>query len=163
MTFQPEITAICCQYCSYAAADLAGSMRLKYPPNVKIVLMPCTGKMDILHVLLAFEEGADGVMILGCLEGSCHFLTGNLRARRRVIQVHKLLEEIGLEPVRLEMFNLSSAMGVQFAEVACAFSQKIQELGPSRMRRHPIQEAEPRPDVAEPQHPIHPIASEGTS
>ncbi len=74
-TFEPEILAFCCNYCAYAAADLAGSMRMEYPPNVKILHVPCTGRVDVLHVLRALEEGVDGVMLAGCLEGNCHFET----------------------------------------------------------------------------------------
>jgi len=133
--FQPDITAYCCQFCSYAAADLAGSMRMSYPPNIKIVLIPCTGKVDTLYILKAFEEGADGVMVAGCLEGDCHFMTGNIRAKRRVKTAQALLEEVGLEAERLDMFNLSSAMGARFAEIAREFTDKIRELGPNPMKK----------------------------
>jgi coenzyme F420-reducing hydrogenase delta subunit len=133
--FAPEITAFCCRFCAYAAADLAGSMRLRYPPNLKIVFLPCTGKVDALHILKAFESGADGVLVAGCREGDCHFLTGNLRAKRRVRQVQQLLDEVGLGGARLAMFNLSSAMGGRFAEIAREMTQKIRELGPSPIGR----------------------------
>ena len=84
--FEPEIVAFCCTYCAYAAADLAGSMRLQYPTNVKIVKLPCSGRIDIIHILRAFEEGADGVFVAGCEEGSCHFVAGNYDAKRRVVR-----------------------------------------------------------------------------
>jgi coenzyme F420-reducing hydrogenase delta subunit len=131
--FEPRIFAYACIYCAFAAADLAGSMRLQYPPNVKIVKLPCTGKLDILHVLKAFESGADGVFVAGCLEGNCHFLKGNLRAKKRVEYAKMLLKDAGLEPERLEMFNMSSAMGVKFADVARTFTDRIRALGPSPM------------------------------
>jgi coenzyme F420-reducing hydrogenase delta subunit len=105
-------------------------MRLQYPDNIRIVRVPCTGKVDALFLLQAFESGADGVMVIGCLEGECHFLTGNLRARKRVNRVKKILEEIGIDPERVEMFNLSSGEGPKFAAVTSEFTEKIKGLGP---------------------------------
>ncbi|HIJ57293.1 MAG TPA: hydrogenase iron-sulfur subunit [Deltaproteobacteria bacterium] len=136
--FEPQIVAFCCKYCAYAAADLAGSMRLSYPPNVKVIQLPCTGRVDILHLLKAVEDGADGVYVAGCLEGECHFLKGNLRARKKVNYVKKTLEEIGIEPERVEMFNLSSAMGSRFAEIANEMTQRIKDLGPSPVGTHNV-------------------------
>jgi coenzyme F420-reducing hydrogenase delta subunit len=133
-SFEPRILAYCCKYCAYAAADLAGSMRLSYPANIKVIQVPCTGRVDVIFLLRAIEDGADGVYVAGCLEGECHFLEGNLRARKRVNFVKKLLAEIGLEPERVEMFNLSSAMGPRFAEIAREMTQRIKELGPSPLR-----------------------------
>ncbi len=129
--FEPRILAYCCKYCAYAAADLAGSMRLSYPGNIKIIQVPCTGRVDILHLMKAMEEGADGIYVAGCMEGECHFISGNLKARKRVNYVKKLLASIGLEPERVEMFNLSSAMGPRFAEIAREMTDRIQKLGPS--------------------------------
>jgi coenzyme F420-reducing hydrogenase delta subunit len=130
-SFEPQILAYCCKYCAYAAADLAGSMRLSYPANIKVIQVPCTGRVDILHLLRAIEDGADGVYVAGCMEGECHFIEGNLRARKRVNFVKKVMLEIGIEPERVEMFNLSSAMGPRFAEIATEMTQRIKELGPS--------------------------------
>ncbi|MEW6618442.1 MAG: hydrogenase iron-sulfur subunit [bacterium] len=132
--FEPEIVAFCCHYCAYGAADLAGSMRLNYPANVKIIKLPCTGKVDILYLLKAFEDGADGVYVAGCLEGNCHFIDGNIKAKRRVARAKKLLDETGIGGNRLEMFNMSASMGPKFAEVAREMTNKIQELGPSPLR-----------------------------
>jgi len=129
--FEPRILAYCCKYCAYAAADLAGSMRLFYPPNVKVIQVPCTGRVDILHLLRAIEDGADGVYVAGCMEGECHFMEGNLKARKRVNYVKKVLEEIGIEPQRVAMFNLSSAMGPRFAEIATEMTQRVKALGPN--------------------------------
>ncbi|MEW6607746.1 MAG: hydrogenase iron-sulfur subunit [bacterium] len=133
--FEPEIVAFCCHYCAYGAADLAGSMRLNYPANVKIIKLPCTGKVDILYLLKAFEDGADGVYVAGCLEGNCHFIDGNIKAKRRVARAKKLLDETGIGGNRLEMFNMSASMGPKFAEVAREMTNKIQELGPSPLRK----------------------------
>lgn len=129
--FEPRIVAFCCHYCSYAAADLAGSMRLQYPTNIKIIKIPCTGKIDVIYLLSAFEVGADGVIVAGCEEGSCHFITGNLRAKKKVRYTKKLLDEIGIGGERLEMFNLSAAMGQRFAEITRMMTERIKKLGPS--------------------------------
>ena len=132
--FEPEIIVFACHYCAYAAADLAGSMRLQYPTNVRMIKLPCTGKLEVIHVLKAFEAGADGVYAAGCLEGECHYLKGNLWARKRLGHVKKLLEELGLDPDRVEMFNMSSAMGARFAETARGFTERIRRLGPNPVR-----------------------------
>ncbi|HEX9674564.1 MAG TPA: hydrogenase iron-sulfur subunit, partial [Anaerolineales bacterium] len=129
-----QILAYCCHYCAYAAADLAGVLRLRYPAEAKLMELPCTGRLDLLEVLHAFEAGADGIMVAGCLEGDCHFQQGNLNARRRVERVKGLLQTIGLEADRIRMFNLSSAMGVQFAEAAAEMTEQIAGLGPSPLR-----------------------------
>jgi F420-non-reducing hydrogenase iron-sulfur subunit len=134
--FVPKIIAFCCQYCAYAAADLAGVMRLEYAPNVRIVLVPCTGRVDVIHLLRAIEDGADGVYVAGCLEGGCHFLEGNFKAKKRVRFVKGLLKNIGVEPERIEMFNLSSAEGPRFADIANEMTDRITTLGPSPLRRH---------------------------
>ena len=129
--FEPKIVAYCCNFCAFAAADLAGAMRVQYPQNVRIIRLPCTGKVDAIHLMKAFEDGADGVFVAGCLEGECHFLEGNLRAKKRVTYVKKLLEEVGTDPNRVEMFNLSSAMGGRFAEIVEEITQRIRDLGPA--------------------------------
>jgi coenzyme F420-reducing hydrogenase delta subunit len=134
-TFEPEILALCCNYCSYAAADLAGSMRLEYPDNVKIIRMPCTGRLDQSFILKALEKGIDGVYVAGCLEGNCHFETGNFFARKRVTHLKRILETIGINPERIEMYNMSAAMGARFAEVAREFTERIRALGPSPVKR----------------------------
>jgi F420-non-reducing hydrogenase iron-sulfur subunit len=132
--FEPEIVAFSCHYCAYAAADLAGVMRLQYPTNIKIVKLPCSGTVDILYILKAFEQGADGVFVAGCLKGGCHFIEGNLRAEKRVERAKNLLEKIGLGKDRLEMFFMSSAEGGRFSEVAREMTEKIRKLGPSPIK-----------------------------
>jgi len=126
---EPLIVAFCCMYCAYAAADAAGSMRLTYPANVHVILVPCSGRVDELFILQAFENGADGVYVAGCEEGSCHFVNGNLRAKKRVGAVKKLLSEIGLEPERVEMFHISASQGGLFAKVAREMTERIRSLG----------------------------------
>lgn len=132
--FEPVIVAFCCHYCAYTAADMAGTQRLAYPSNVKIIRVPCSCKVDALHMVKAFEKGADGVYVAGCLKGDCHFKSGNDRAANRVEYVKKYLEEIGLEPERLEMFRMSAGMGYQFAQTAKDMTEKIRELGPSPIK-----------------------------
>jgi F420-non-reducing hydrogenase iron-sulfur subunit len=134
METEPVILAFCCHYCAYAAADLAGSMRLQYPSNVRVLRLPCTGKIEVNYILTAFEHGIDAVIVAGCLEGGCHFLEGNLRARKRVERAKQLLKEIGLEPERLDMFNLSSAEGPRFAEIVNEMNRRAKQLGPSPLR-----------------------------
>ena len=133
--FDPKIVAFCCNYCAFAAADLAGAMRLQYSHNVRIVKLPCTGKVDALHLMKAFEDGADGVFVAGCLEGQCHYLEGNFRAKKRIAYVRRLLEEVGIDCDRLEMFNLSSAMGGRFAEIVEEMTEKIRGLGPTYLSK----------------------------
>lgn len=132
---KPRIVAFCCINCAYSAADLAGSMRLTYDSAVHVVALPCTGAIESGVILKAFEQGADGVMVMGCLEGECHYRTGNLHARERIEMLKGRLGDIGLEPERLEMYNLSAAMGRRFAELADEFAMRIRNLGPSPLRR----------------------------
>jgi len=132
--FEPTIVAFCCHYCAYTAADMAGSQRRCYPPNVKIVRVPCSGKVDALHIMKAFQKGADGVYVAGCLDGDCHFKNGNVRAEKRVQMLRKLLDEIAIGGERLEMVKISAGMGERFAEIAERITCKIKELGPSPIR-----------------------------
>lgn len=141
--FEPVIVAFCCHYCAYTAADMAGSQRLSYPANVKIIRVPCSSKVDALHIVKAFEKGADGVYVAGCLEGDCHFKNGNSRATRMVEHVQKYMDEIGIERERLEMVMMSAGMGYRFAQVATEITEKIRKLGPS-----PIHAAITRQDLA---------------
>lgn len=129
--FEPVIVAFCCHYCAYTAADMAGSMRISYPPNVKIIRVPCSGKVDAIHIMRAFQKGADGVYVAGCLDGDCHFKNGNTKAARRVNYVQNLLDEIGIDGKRLEMITMSAGMGGRFAQTASDFTEKIRSLGPN--------------------------------
>ncbi len=109
-------------------------MRLTYPSNIRIVKVPCTGRVAIIHLMHAIEKGADGVLVAGCLEGDCKFQMGNLRARKRVEYVQQLLQSIGLEPDRVAMYNLSSAEGPRFAEIAREMTEKVRQLGPNPIK-----------------------------
>ena len=110
-------------------------MRLNYPTFIKVIKVPCTGRVDVLTMLKAFEAGVDGVYLAGCLEGECHFLKGNLRARKRVNYAKTLLKEVGIEPERLEMYNLSAAQGQRFAAIANEMADRIRALGPSPIKK----------------------------
>lgn len=132
--WEPEIIAFACHYCAFAAADLAGVMRLSYPAGVKIIRLPCTGKLDHSYVLRGFERGVDGIFVAGCLEGQCHFLEGNIIAKKRVNYLKGLIQKVNIEPERLEMFNLSAAMGPRWAEICTEFFERIKAMGPSPIR-----------------------------
>ncbi len=110
-------------------------MRLDYPANIKIIRVPCTGKVDVMHLMRAFQMGADGAYVVGCLEGTCHYKEGNLRARERVMHVQKLLEEVGLEGDRVRMYNLSSGEGPTFAAYAKEMTEHIKKLGPNPLKK----------------------------
>lgn len=110
-------------------------MRLSYPTNIKIIQVPCTGKVDVLYLLKSFQRGADGVYVAGCMEGDCHYLTGNLRARKRVEYTKKILDEVGIGGERLEMYNMSAAQGPRFVEIANEMTERIKKLGPNPIKR----------------------------
>ena len=112
-------------------------MRLDYPANIKIIRVPCTGKVDVMHLLRAIQKGADGVYVVGCLEGTCHYNEGNFKARQRVALAKKLLDEIGIEGDRVRMYNLSSGEGPTFAAYAREMTEHIKNLGPN-----PLNESE---------------------
>ena len=126
-------------------------MRLSYPTNVKIIQVPCTGKVDVLYLLKCFQEGADGVYVAGCMEGECHYLTGNLRARKRVEYTKKILDEIGMGGERLAMYNMSAAQGPRFVEVAREVTERIKKLGPNPVKK--INRADSAEESAEEEKP----------
>ncbi len=109
-------------------------MRLQYPTNIQVIRVPCTGKIDVIHVLRAFEKGADGVYAVGCMEGDCHFNSGNFRARKRIAQAQKILDTIGIGGERAQMYNLSSSEGPLFAQIAVEMEEKIRKMGPNPIK-----------------------------
>ncbi|MDH5267524.1 MAG: FAD-dependent oxidoreductase [Candidatus Bathyarchaeota archaeon] len=133
-SFEPIILCFACQWCSYGAADLAGISRIQYPPNVRILRVPCSGRVDVLHVLRAFQNGADGVIITGCLIGDCHYIDGNVKAKSRVEVMKKSLPALGINPERLEIDYASSSEGQKFATMMTNFVKKIRKLGPNPLR-----------------------------
>ncbi len=129
--FEPRIVAFLCRWCSYAGADLAGTSRIKYPPNIIPIRVPCSGRVDPAWVLKAFEKGADGVFIGGCHPGDCHYISGNYKARRRVRLLKKMLPQLGIEPERLRLEWISATEGKRFAEVVADFVNELRALGPT--------------------------------
>ncbi len=132
--FEPEITAFFCIYCGYMAADSAGALGIQYPPNVKFVRLPCTGKTDVRYILEAFEQGADGVYIVACPIGNCHHVRGNERGRKRVRHAASILESVGLEEERLGMFFMSGSQAYAFSLAAHTMTERIRKLGPSPLK-----------------------------
>jgi F420-non-reducing hydrogenase iron-sulfur subunit len=140
--FEPDITVFMCIYCAYMAADTAGALRIKYPANVKLIKLPCTGKTDRRYLLAAFEQGADGVCVVGCPIGNCHHVRGNERGLARVEYTKKLLDDIGLGGERLQMYFVSGGMGNTFANAIRDITRRVQELGPSPLKATRSQEQE---------------------
>jgi len=132
--FLPDIVAFCCAQSAYQSADAAGSMRITYPENIRVIRVPCAGRVDVLHILRAFEKGADGVLVLGCHEEACRHLSGNIRAKNRVQRVNTLLQEVGIDGKRVEMFTLAPNQGPRFARIANEVNERIKELGPSPVK-----------------------------
>jgi F420-non-reducing hydrogenase iron-sulfur subunit len=128
--FEPNIVAFLCNWCSYAGADLAGTSRLQYPSNVKIIRVMCSGRVNPMFILNAFLEGMDGVVIGGCHPGECHYETGNYFARRRITVLKKILEYVGIDPRRVQMAWISASEGEKFANVMKHATDVIQKLGP---------------------------------
>jgi coenzyme F420-reducing hydrogenase delta subunit len=135
MTFEPEITAFTCIYCGYTAIDTAGALHLKYPASVKLIRLPCTGKLDAYYLMSAFEQGTDGVMVVACPLGNCHHVRGNERAKARVERVQRILASIGLEEDRVKMVFVSGGQGATVAREAEALVARLRKLGPSPVKR----------------------------
>ena len=133
--FEPKIVGFLCNWCSYAGADLAGVSRIQYPPNIRIIRVMCSGRIDPVFVLKAFKDGADGVLVAGChLPSDCHYISGNFKAMRRINLLKKVLKEFGIEPERLRLEWVSASEGDKFATVVRDMVKEIKELGPSPLR-----------------------------
>lgn len=132
MSFEPRIVAFLCNWCSYAGADLAGVSRIQYPPNIRIIRVPCSGRVSANMILDAIKSGADGVLVSGCHPGDCHYLTGNLYARRRFAILKNLLDFVGIEPGRVNFSWISASEGEQFARVVTEVTERVRALGPAR-------------------------------
>ena len=130
--FRPHIVAFCCNWCSYAGADLAGTNRLSYPADVKIIRVPCSCRINPMFVLKAFGRGADGVIICGCHPGDCHYTSGNFFARRRMTVLFSLLDYLGIEKERTRVEWVSAAEGQKFAETMNSFVETVTKLGPNK-------------------------------
>ncbi len=133
--FEPKILGIFCNWCSYAGADMAGTSRMQYPPNVRIVRVLCSGRVDPQFVLKAFELGADGVLVAGCHPGDCHYVKGNYRAERRIALLKEMLKQLGIEPERLMLRWISASEGAELVKTTEEFVNMLKELGPSPLRK----------------------------
>jgi F420-non-reducing hydrogenase iron-sulfur subunit len=130
--FEPKIVAFLCTWCSYAGADLAGVSRLQYPPNIRVVRVPCSGRINPLFILAALQNGADGVLVSGCHPGDCHYLSGNLVARRKFNTIKDLLAYVGIEPGRVQFSWVSASEGGRFSDLVRQVSEDVKQLGPQR-------------------------------
>jgi F420-non-reducing hydrogenase iron-sulfur subunit len=133
-TFEPRIIGFLCNWCTYAGADLAGTSRIQYPSNIRIIRMMCSGSLDPTYVLKVLLEGADGVLIGGCHPGECHYISGNLKARRRVAILKSVLQDAGLEPERVWLRWISASEGAYFAETVKEMVDHIRALGPNPLK-----------------------------
>ncbi len=131
--FEPRIVAFCCNWCSYAGADLAGVSRFQYPTNIRIIRVMCSGRVNPGFILKAFELGADGVLVAGCHKGDCHYISGNEKAERRIEATKKMMDLLGLEQDRLRLEWISASEGLKFSEVVTEFVDELKRLGPSRV------------------------------
>jgi F420-non-reducing hydrogenase iron-sulfur subunit len=129
-SFEPKIVAFLCNWCSYAGADLAGVSRFQYPTNIRVIKVPCSGRINPIYIIKALYSGVDGVLVSGCHPGDCHYISGNYFARRKFALVKKFLEYIGIEPERVQFSWVSAAEGVRFAQIIERVTNEIRKLGP---------------------------------
>ncbi len=132
--YNPKILGFLCNWCSYAGADLAGVSRINYPPNLRVIRVMCSGRIDPNFILTAFERGLDGVLVAGCHIGDCHYISGNFHTKYKIIMMKKILNKIGFEPKRLRLEWISASEGAQFANLVSEFTKEITELGPSPVK-----------------------------
>ena len=136
--WEPRIVAFLCNWCSYAGADLAGIGRLQYPPNVRVVRVPCTGRINPLYIFKALQEGADGVLVSVCHPGDCHYISGNLVARRKFAMLKEFLRYVGMEPERVQFSWVSAAEGPRFAALVRQVTAAILKIGPNEKMVKPL-------------------------
>ena len=134
--FEPKIVGFLCNWCSYAGADLAGTSRIQYPPNIRIIKVMCSGSVDSVYIMRAFLEGADGVFIGGCHPGDCHYQDGNYKARRKAVLLKSILETLGLEKDRIWIRWVSASEGQKFADTMKEMTDEIKKLGPNPIVKH---------------------------
>lgn len=132
--FEPKILGFLCNWCSYAGADLAGTSRIAYPPNIRIIRVPCSGRVDPPLIIKSLQVWADGVLIGGCHPGECHYVKGNYYARRRINAIKRLLDAMGIEPDRVRLEWVSASEGGKFASVVKEFTEAIKKLGPNPLK-----------------------------
>ena len=134
MNFRPTIVAFLCNWCAYTGADLAGTSRMRYAPNIRIIRVMCSGRIDPTFILTAFHQGADGVLVCGCHPGDCHYQTGNYKCLRRFKLLEKYIAQMGIEPERLKLEWISASEGKQFAELVNEMTKAILNVGPSKIK-----------------------------
>ncbi|MBA7508350.1 hypothetical protein ES705_00276 [subsurface metagenome] len=130
--WEPKIVAFLCNWCSYAGADLAGVSRTQYPPNIRVIRVPCSGRVDPFYIIKTLQNGIDGVLVSGCHPGDCHYISGNLIARRKFALLKSFLEYIGIEPGRVQFSWVSAAEGARFAQIIEKVTREVKKLGPIR-------------------------------
>jgi F420-non-reducing hydrogenase iron-sulfur subunit len=133
MSFEPKLVGFLCNWCSYTGADLAGTARMKYPPNLRVIRVMCSGRVDPNFVLDALAKGADGVLVLGCHPGDCHYSEGNYKCQRRIPLTRKLAEQMGIDPRRIRLEWVSASEGARFTQVVTEFTDEVRALGPLRL------------------------------
>ena len=136
--FEPRLIAFACNWCSYAAADLAGTSRIQYAPNVRVIRVMCSGMVDPIYILRAFEQGADGVLVTGCRPGDCHYISGNLRAEERVAKLKCIVHILGLEDERLKLKWVSTSEGIIFANIIAETVDELKKLGPTPFNKETV-------------------------
>ncbi len=132
--FEPNIIGFLCNWCSYAGADLAGTSRIKYPPNIKSIRVMCSGRVDPIFILEALKKGADGVLVAGCHPGDCHYQSGNYKTNRRIMLLKKLLNELAIDPKRVRFEYVSASEGQKFANVVTEFVDDLKKMGPNPLK-----------------------------
>lgn len=135
--FEPTIIGFLCNWCSYAGADLAGTSRIKYPPNIKSIRVMCSGRVEPVFILDALKKGADGILVAGCHPGDCHYQSGNYKTNRRIKLLKKMLEDMGIEPERVRFEYISASEGQKFAQVVTDFVATLKKLGPNPIKVEP--------------------------
>lgn len=130
--WEPKIVAFLCNWCSYAGADLAGVSRTQYPPNIRVIRVPCSGRVSPFYIIKTLQNGIDGVLVSGCHPGDCHYISGNLIARRKFALLKSFLEYIGIEPGRVQFSWVSAAEGARFAQIIEKVTREVKKLGPIR-------------------------------
>jgi F420-non-reducing hydrogenase iron-sulfur subunit len=140
--FEPVIVGFCCNWCSYAGADLAGISRIQYPPNLRMIRVMCSGAVDPALIMEALRRGADGVFIGGCHPGDCHYMAGNYKTLRKITLLKSLLPQLGIEPQRVRLEWVSAAEGQRFAQVVTDFIGEVKKLGPNPWKGKSNEQAE---------------------
>ncbi|NLD74813.1 MAG: hydrogenase iron-sulfur subunit [Chloroflexi bacterium] len=148
--WEPKILAFLCNWCSYAGADLAGTSRIQYPPNVRVIRVPCSGRVNPIYIVEALRQGADGVLVSGCHPGDCHYLAGNYFARRRFAMLQRYLEYLGVEKGRVQFSWVSASEASRFAEVVTKVTEDVRLLGPNRRLRMATLDDAPAVEIVDP-------------